>query len=828
MRTRSTAVAFLNKKKIGSVKDAMREVLPAVWLAVGGLTATLVSTSLVVAADAQAMYEFNLPAQTVAESLRAIGQLTSTNILFDPKIVRERIAPAVKGSLTTSGAINLVLAGLGLDVKESPDVILIRRAGERTTLSERDDGTIRLARAERIADEASEIAARSLTLEEIVVTAQKRNESLQQVPISISVLSGANLEKSTNQGVTEALNRIPGVAVNVAGQGGGSLVGVRGVTAAQSLFGGSSPVGYYLDSAPFGLVRSALSPDSSVYDLERIEVLRGPQGTLYGASAQNGVVRVLTKEPNLNELEAKARVSGSGTADGGTSYRGDAALNVPVLEGKLALRAVAGYQDLGGWIDTPNREDYNSGILRNLRLKLAANPVDELTVGLSMWSSGVDYRGIPASNQFQARNVLIDEPLSIDYDLYNLKVSYEFARFSLTSSTSYLDYNNVGLKRSVFSANMLATLLDSEVYSEEINLASRTDGPFSWIAGLIYRNGEDRLRQAFGSAASLPFTAYPTANTDRSESTAAFGEASYRFTNDLQLTLGLRYFRDEVETDDDNPASAPYHPRNSFNATTPRVVLAWKPSSTLNTYVSYSEGFRSGTPQVSIAPRGFAPVEPDRLHNYEIGAKTALLDGRLTIDAATYYIKWNDIQQALLVPFGVSFANVLVNSGSASGAGAELAAAWRPVQGLELGLNAGWNDLTFDGPVFSGGVPLFNKGDRLNASVEHTYGASVDYFFPLAASGLRGIFSASANYQSAIINRTLIGDIVEPTRGNALLISRASIGVSSGGDRWSLIFFGDNLNNEEGPLMGVTSGQQPDEPIRLRPRSFGVQLESRF
>src|SRR5687767_1647963 len=140
-------------------------------------------------------------------------------------------------------------------------------------------------------------------LEEIIVTAQKREERLQDVPISISVLSGAELDQLTSDGVLEALERVPGVVATAPMAGSGAQLTVRGVSAGGATFNGSSPIAYYLDSVPFGLVKTAIVPDSNIYDLNRVEVLRGPQGTLYGASAQNGVVRVLTNDANPNEFE---------------------------------------------------------------------------------------------------------------------------------------------------------------------------------------------------------------------------------------------------------------------------------------------------------------------------------------------------------------------------------------------------------------------------------------------------------------------------------------------------------------------------------------------
>src|SRR5690606_34069684 len=175
-------------------------------------------------------------------------------------------------------------------------------------------------------------------IEEIVVSAQKREENLEQVPISISVLDGSRLDQSSAHGITEALGRVPGVSAFPHTQGGGAFVTIRGAAASGPVFGGSSPVAYYLDSIPFGLAQTAIAPDANAYDLERVEVLRGPQGTLYGASAQNGVVRVLTKDADPETFDFKARASLSSVRDGGDGYRGDAAINLPLIEDKLAAR----------------------------------------------------------------------------------------------------------------------------------------------------------------------------------------------------------------------------------------------------------------------------------------------------------------------------------------------------------------------------------------------------------------------------------------------------------------------------------------------------------
>jgi iron complex outermembrane recepter protein len=673
---------------------------------------------------------------------------------------------------------------------------------------------------------SDDLSDRKGGMTEVIVTAQKRQEVLREVPISISVLNGESLDRSTVEGMAEALSRVPAVATNVNLLSGGSLVTIRGVVASGTVQTGSSPVSYYLDSVPFGLVKTAVAPDSSAYDLERVEVLRGPQGTLYGTGGAGGVVRVLTRDANLDEFELKARTSAAGTQDGGETYRGDVALNVPIVEGKLAARAVVGYQDLGGWIDHPNRADANDGEVTNLRLKVNAEPIDGLTLGLSAWRSRADYGVAPFSDANQESLGVLDQSLENDYDVYGLRVGYEFPGFSLSSSTSYLDYANAGNLDMVpiGLANMpLGTTLSARIFSQEINLQSTSDGAWKWSAGAIYRDGQDRFRQTF---AILPA---PVDNTDQSESHAVFGELTRLLLNRrLELTLGLRYFEDDVTSRENVsftgvPGTSLVESKQTFDATSPRAVVTWHATEQITTYASYAEGFRSGfnqAPRVVALFPSVGPVRPDTLKNYEIGAKSVFLGGRLSVETAVYYIDWQDVQQQLTIRVGNDFPIVNLNGESASGPGFDLAVTAEPIDNLSLGMSFSWNDMTMDADVFSGASLIFAKGDRLAYSPEYTAGASAEYAFPLGGGGLRGVVGAAANYTSKQVSQPR----ANPLYGGAMLIARASLGVSA--DRWSLTVFGDNLNNEEdSPIPNATyAGWDP----RVRPRTLGVQFDFQF
>jgi iron complex outermembrane receptor protein len=687
------------------------------------------------------------------------------------------------------------------------------------------------ATADSAADKQGESSA---SLDEIIVTAQKRKERLQDVPISISVLGGAELDKSSLVSVTDALELVPGVSATVQGQGHTQLT-VRGVTAGATVFAGASPIAYYLDSVPFGLVRSAFAPDTDTYDLDRVEVLRGPQGTLYGASALNGVVRVLTNNADLNDFDFKARTAVSTTDGGGENYRGDMAVNMPIIEGKLAARLVVGDESLSGYINSPVKNHINDGDLQNLRLKVNAQPTDDLSIQVSAAHSVANYgSSSEAANDGRTKSTKLT-PSDSHYDAYDLKIDYQFSAFSITSASSYLTY----ISDSFLDLSpggklpLLATDLDSRVFAQEFTLNSKLNGPWRWSAGAFYRDATDNTDQTL--AHILPA---PADFTDESKSAAVYGEVGRKFLQDhLELTAGLRYFHDDVSTQQNilygEPAGTPLlYESSTFDATTPRVVLTWYVDSDLTAYGSYSEGFRSGFPQdelVALVAPEFPPVKPDKLRNYEIGAKGTTLDRRVSFDAALYYMDWKDIQQELGIPVVPgSTANIVgtVNGASASGVGVDLAISTRPFTGLELGINLSWNDLSEDKSVYSSGQLLFAKGSRIDNSPQYTGSLFGQYTFALGAA-FSGSLAASARYtseQTTTAIATAAGGEPLVYESDSMVIGRTSFAISSPA-HWVTTFFADNVgNNRDTPLRANV----PSEDLRIRPRTIGIQLDYRY
>lgn len=657
-----------------------------------------------------------------------------------------------------------------------------------------------------------------------MVTAQKRAESVEKVPISMSVLSGKDLDKSTSEGIADILDAVPAVSTVSSFQGGGTQVTIRGVAAGEALLNGAGTVGYYIDSVPFGLVKEAVGPDESAYDLQRVEVLRGPQGTLYGVSALNGVVRVLTNDADLDTFEVKARSSGSYTENGGGNFRDDVAVNIPIIDNVLAARAVVGYEHESGWIDAPIGNNFNNANLLNMRLKVNAQISDALSIAVSQWSTRNRYGGPSVGENANYNPTPYAEPIENDYDATGLKVNYQSNGFALQSSTSYLNYrSNSAMDYSEFFAgtpNELGTNLGSRVVSEELLATSTGDGPWRWSVGDMARKATEVLVQ------SIQQFDFGLNYQDESKSNAFYGEATrLLFDGSLELTAGFRVFHDHVTQNDQTGYGTPNVPADSTsNATTPRAVITYHPTNDWTLYASYSQGFRSGYPQ-NAAASTLPPVQPDRLTNYELGSKGKLFDGLIDVDAAVYYMDWEHVQQSITVTQNGTFFGATVNGDSASGSGVDLAISAHPLSGLTLNGSVSWNGLKLDQATYSFGELLFPKGGRLNFSPEWTASAGAAYRFPLAG-GMTGELSASANYVSEQSNRVLLGSDVLTGIGNPQLIPRASFAVDAN-DHWRFTLYGDNLSNyQRSPIPGY--GNLPEYYGQVRPRTIGMQAELKY
>jgi outer membrane receptor protein involved in Fe transport len=748
--------------------------------------------------------------------------------IFSPETAESvLLAAPLEGTYSPEEALNRLLTGTGYTFVRNGDTFsIVRKREARTTSTEtaaritQMSATTQLAAAPMQSYSAPVESAGTEPvvnyLDEVVVTAQRRTQKLLDVPLAVTAFTGERIEQTGANELADFLQEAPGVTVVDAGDGNQSIA-IRGIGSVN----GDATVGYYLDELPFGLVNLADLPNVRAFDLERVEALRGPQGTLYGAGSMGGTIRILTRNADLNDFEVRTNVVGSTTADGGDNYQLHGAVNVPLVEGKLAFRGVASYEDWGGWVDSPRQKDINDRNMQSYRGKLRFAPTDALDITLSGWFSRQEIG--QSSNSLRNRKTTStnDPRIEVEYDLFSAVIDYQAPGVDILSATSYIDYHqnffaNLGLPAPV------AFNSPADNFTQEVRLASRGDGAMRWTVGGIY---QDLSTDAFiGLPAGFPFFG-PSLTAQTSKSWAVFGEGTYAFLDGmLEATAGLRYFEDERETVETLGTTVTGRTIANFDSVSPRFNLAFKPAPGWLWYANVAKGFRSGQTQLAT-PRLFDPdlplgIDAETLWSYEVGVKASLAGGRLVAEAAVYRNEWQDLQTPVSVSVSPPFVGIL-NVGSASSQGLDLSLDFQPLSGLNLRLNGNYNDATYDEDVADLTGIVIRKGQRISGVPKYTLNGSVSYGRALSSdgllAGLRGFTYLGVQYNSPrdSVGANAIG------RGEDVTLVNGRIGVEK--DAWGLFLFVDNITDSNQAMTG-----QLPAATRPRPRTVGLNLRTHF
>ena len=666
-------------------------------------------------------------------------------------------------------------------------------------------------------------------LEEILVTAQKREERLLDVPIAISAFTDDALTDAGAVQLADFLQTAPGVGI-VDNQSGTQNIQIRGVN---STFG-DAPVGYYLDELPFSLIGNTQVPDVRTYDIQRVEVLRGPQGTLYGDGSIGGTIRILTHEPNLETFEGSAEVMGSTITDGGDNYAVKGMLNMPFAEGTAGFRLVASVEEFGGWIDntTTGVSDQNERDVNNFRGKFRWMPTDRLDIVLSAWRMEQD--GTGDANSLADRTVadLGAADYETEYDLLSATIRYSFDSVDLVSATSSMDFtgNSTTLIAGLFP---FEDLTSQDILSQEFRLASTGSDTFRWTGGFFFRSME---RQTFSALPDFGFTQDLALDSD---AWAVFGELTWTLLDQkLDLTLGLRYFEDDrllVEGVDPTllaiiqSIDPSYDGRvdEKFDSTNPRLNIAFRPTENWMVYGNVAKGFRTGQPQPAISlglailngveiPTG---IDPEELWSYEVGTKGTFADGSASFEATVFYNDWDQLQVPVLIANSV---NALVNAGAAETTGIEAAVTFVPIENLELRFGGGYTNAEFAESVE--GINI-NKGDKIPNVPETTLFAGGTWRWPWFGS-TQGFLNGNVQYA---------GERTDTVSGSFPSDTTTTLGLRFGleGDVWGAYLVGDNLTDEDGAIspqpVGLAGPTGPAAPAtRFRPRTVGLQVRVSF
>jgi len=812
-------------------------------------------TGPVIAADQT--YQFDIPAEPLGQALTDFSKASSQQIVFSEAVINGKSTAGLHGRYTTSAALSALLAGTGLTAEtNAAGVTMIRPRKVPSSLNEAqtDQGaSVQTTSAEK-ADGQRPSQNEDIRLEEVVVTAQKKEERLQDVPVPVSVLSGDSLASQNQLLLSDYATSVPGFVVAPVGVGEQQLA-IRGITTSNFTL---PTVGVTIDGVPYGGLIDV--PDIDPGDLARVEVLRGPQGTLYGSASMGGLVNFVTKEPSLTGYSGSLQAGTSTVYNGsgaGYSLRGSA--NLP-LNNVTALR-ISGYSYTNpGYIDNPvlnlqgvNRTDAYGG-----RAALLFQPLDNLSIKFSTLYDHIDQRG---SSEVGVPTVGYPRTTGLgdlqqnympglggqrkETQAYSLTLNADLGPVKLVSLSGYnnvydpssFDWTEVygSEAQRDFGVEGAGTYAFTHYkkYTEELRLSGSLGDRFDWLVGGFYSHTKlygDELVTANDPATgrivgNVWILIYPRTYQE----TAGFVNLTYHFTDRFDVQFGGRESNNQEHqapetqegplTRSTTPVVSPAESSNE-NAFTYLVTPRWKLSQDFMVYARFASGFRPGGPNQH--PVGIPPAySPDKTQNYELGAKGDLLEHLLSIDTAVYYINWKNIQLEKVAPdTGLAYT---ANGGGAKSEGVEVSVTLRPTKGLSI---SGW--YAYNNAVLTEAFPANSTfyglpGDRLPLSSRNSGYLNVEDDFVLTGS------------TSAFVAATerFIGDRVGVFTGNAqrqdlpaYQLTDLRAGVKQ--DSWTTTLYVNNLFDRRGVVNGGTGYLLPFAFIYTMPRTVGLTLSKAF
>ena len=676
-----------------------------------------------------------------------------------------------------------------------------------------------VAFAQSSQERASVNSSAEQVIEEVVVTARRREESLQESPVSVSALSERFLQENGIRSFEEFAASVPGLSFVGNGSPENKIV-IRGVSTGVVTRSEGAVVGLYIDDVPVGSRR--FNPNPRLYDIDRVEVLRGPQGTLFGEGSIGGTIRWIPKKPDLSELGASFEVGASDTEKGSGAYEVAAVANIPLLRDQLGVRIAAYSLEESGFVDNPTLglNDVNEAQVDGARLTLKYEPTQAFTLGLMYFRQEKDMPGKPQydpdlGDLLQERN--FEEALGDDFELASVTLRYDFDSMALDSSTAWLERSVANL-RDITPLIGLPTYLDDitefENFVQEIRLSSNRpllDGKLNWLVGVFFSQNDEYFNQDIYARGLGDL--FDSDNYLDKEQLAVFGEMEFALNEQLEAIVGVRWFditQDGLSLNAGLVAGLPpgVVDRQDVAAEesgfSPKFGLSYRlPEGRGLLFATASRGFREGGPTGQGVPPdpatgAAAPTEydADQLWNYEIGLKSNWLDSRLQFNGAVYYIDWEDIQTTNIRSDGHTFT---INAGGARSWGLEVEA-----QAL---LGGGW--------MFTGSASYVDstltedqrppgdgkKGDRIPGVPDWTYSANLRYERELVSD-----LSLFLNFGYQHVGDSYNGFGVatgtsssSAERQDAYDLVRLRAGLTA--DKWEITAYAHNLTDERAVLF---------------------------
>lgn len=658
--------------------------------------------------------------------------------------------------------------------------------------------------------------------DEVVVTAQKGGEQvLQKVPLAIQAFDGEELKERNISSIGDLVSNVPGAFEGFRQSNASRFYNLRGSVTQN----GDSPIGYYLDDAPFIVTNFGIAPPVRFLDIDRVEVLRGPQGTLYGQGSSGGVFIFRTRDPDLKNFRYAFEAEASQTRGAeGLNYGAAAAISVPIVKDLLAVRVSGGFSRDAGWADayfgpydgTPDQKGVNDARNDDIRVVALFHPADNVNIRAQYWKfrPRQDFTGFTASVKppyFQ--NTAGQQGFSNgDFTLYTLTATVDFDAFTITSATSQLDAE-FGINIPLSPAGSFSSQFLPSMFAQELRLNSNGSGPFKWLVGASYQNGSGPQENTL----TLPGLVINADNDTLTENYAFFGEVRYElFDGKLVPLVGLRQYHDDRAYAD----AAETLPRTE-DVTTWRVNLSYLPTDDLTMFVSASTGFRPGIVQSKVqvqsvtaagVPTGVV-LQPESSTNYEFGLKWRSADRSLNVGLNLYQLEYTNLQTS--VDGFIDNVDGFANFGDAKTKGIDLELRWKtPLKGFDLGFVGNFNDSKYTrvNPVVAAAQPLLRPGSRLTNTLANN-------------------FRIDAGYNGEIANNlTLFGNLSLSHSGDRLQnngitapaynVMALTLGVRRGD--YELALIANNLTDQRGPTFVGTDG--PLSGSGPTPRTIGLRF----
>ena len=710
-------------------------------------------------------------------------------------------------------------------------------------------------------------------IEEIVVTAQKRDQALMDVPMSVSALSADDVATMGAVNLADIQFKVPSLFISSFG-GIVETIRIRGISPPGSLL---PTVGRLVDEMTINAETTGYGLSFPLVDIERVEVLKGPQGTLYGEGSISGTVKYLTRNPTPGEVDGIFEISGRSVDDGGDGYRGWIAGNLPFGSDVFGVRLAGYFEESPGWVDSTFVGDDANTLDRWLvRAKAVFTPNERFTARLLWERQENEVPMLGYSDLDFQTNSYFPVPSSTEYDMANLVLEFDAGNFSITSSTGYqdrvvvtafdisgykaimenpLDLNFDGVPETLspfagltdwsylcgiaipmpclsqpivpnYITNIgywLDTVVDT--LTQEVRINTEIGERWLLTAGVYYKDSEHfapLISEYYPDPNILPIQILEGTLLIQTEATAYFAEAVVSITDRLEGTVGVRYYTDE---------------RNSENivalfggaitvidgldndSTVARAVLKYDFSEDLMAYASFSQGFRSGGVQFfdSEATLGLPNTfDPEELATYEVGAKGVLGDGRFRYEIAAFFMDYENIQVYFSNPLGIQAFN---NAGAAEVVGFEFQGTLRVSEGFYVEASYGHNDGEYTEP----GVTHL-AGEPMDSVPKFTMSISGDYTFGLPAGFLGHIRADYMASDDTYIRARGFGYVNEQLENEGLVTLNLRAGVRR--DNWSVYLFVENLTDEEKQISKPFATLL--EYFIQQPRTMGITVRGGF